>query len=115
MKRVLQADKIKIVENAEPAFIDKADFEALVALASDDVVITHADVVDGTNAVAYKTYAAEANDQVNIDLVGAKQFIKIENADVLVFGDKRDINEVIGAAPDHELHEPISKPRNWGR
>lgn len=115
MKRVLQADKIKIVKNAEPAFIDKADFEALVALASDDVVITHSDAEAGTNAVAYKTYAAAANDQVNIDLVGAKQYIKIENADVLVFGDKREINEVIGAGPDHELHETISKPRNWGR
>ena len=33
----------------------------------------------------------------------------------LVFGDKRDVHEVIGAEPDHQLHGFIDKERNWDR
>lgn len=116
MKRVLQADKIKVVVAGEEAeFVAKKGYEALVVLAEGKLTITHADNADGTNAVEYKEYDAEDGDQVNVDIVGAMDFIKVENGAALVFGDKRDVHEVIGAEPDHQLHGFIDKERNWDR
>lgn len=116
MKRVLNADKIKIVDNGTPAFIDKGDYEALVILATAAAVkVEHDDVIAGTSKETYLEVTAEVGDHINVDLVGAKQFIKITNADAIVFGDKRDIHEVVPGQPDHQLHPHIDKDRNRGK
>lgn len=120
MKKVLKADKIKIVAvpESEAPYVDKKDFEALVALATAgaEIEVKHADVLAGTNAATFKRYQLEAGQtQVDIDLTGAKQFVLIEAASVLVFGDKRDVHEAHGAQPDHQLHGFIDKDRNWDR
>lgn len=115
MKKHLKADEIKILSITSGGAVAKGDYEqmivavqpsaAWVAEPDADVVITHCDTVGGTYT-ALRTVnvalAADAHVQFQVDLVGAKKFLKLAfernatPADLLVgdlvLADKRDVN-----------------------
>lgn len=114
MKKLLKADEIKAFIIEAGAAFAKEDFEQLIVAVSAsanvaaeteaDVVISHAATVGG-NYAEFKsvTVALDAAAQFQVNLVGAKEFVKIafeqngDDEDLLVgaavLADKRDVAE----------------------
>lgn len=115
MKKVNKADRVLMVTELD-GFIDKQDFESLVVVAEAGakVTLSGADNAEGTNAeVVQEVQLAEDQTQADVLLEGALQFIKVEGAKAVIFGDKRNVEKVYGLEPLNRLFPHIEKDKNW--